>query len=63
MNYYKPGDSIKFNLMIRNKANIIVKNKSMKGNNFIPTSTFPWTNEAEYKHNKILLVENENSKI
>ncbi len=28
-NYYKEGSVIKFNLMVRNKANIIVKDKSL----------------------------------
>lgn len=58
---YKIGDVVKFNLMVRNKANIIVKDKfqaqeeveegkKKADNNKMPTSKFPIeTNEAYHK--------------
>mmetsp|Transcript_744 Transcript_744/g.806 ORF Transcript_744/g.806 Transcript_744/m.806 type:complete len:120 (+) Transcript_744:463-822(+) len=48
--YTKVGDTIKFNLNVRPRTNIIVKNKSKSGieNKKIPTMQFPNQDQSEY---------------
>lgn len=65
-NYYKEGQTIKFNLMVRSKGNIIVKDKSVEEQSSgeeskigVPTklytSHFPTQGEISYKQCRLLL--------
>ena len=58
--YYKEGDIIKFDLMVRSRANTLVKNKQVVGadHRTILCNGFSLTNEEEddpYRNNKVRL--------
>ena len=61
--YYKEGQAITFNLMVRSKGNIIVKDKAVsegateetKEPTKLYTNHFPRQNELEYKQTRMLL--------
>ena len=48
---------IKFNLMIRSRTSIIIKDKALAGSEkgTLPTSTFPNQNEEHYRNCRLLL--------
>ena len=69
-NYYKEGTPIKFNLMVRSKGNIIVKDKTIneeesKGE-LPPTklysNRFPSQRELEYKQCRYLISDGQSLK-
>jgi hypothetical protein len=57
--YYKDGDTIKFDLIVRSRANTITKNKKLAGENLtLLCNSFPEANdenEDPYRNNKIRL--------
>lgn len=69
-NYYKEGQTIKFNLMVRSKGNIIVKDKSIEEesneDSKVPTklytSHFPNQGDNSYKQCRLLLSDSDTLK-
>jgi Zinc finger, C3HC4 type (RING finger) len=63
--YFKEGAYAKFNLMIRNKSNIIVKDKEITGSEVskktkLPLSKFPSESMNEYHASRLLLSNSQN---
>ena len=59
--YYKEGSTLKLNLMVRNKANVIVKDKYIDSleprdaKSSLPTQKLPSQNNIEYHGCRVLI--------